>query len=161
MTTMTDEEATVLGSRAVNAGLRIVPGMKTLHARGKWSGGIVTGFDYDGKPVISTGLNEPFSPPSLTADLRDPGTKGHAVAQLREKYNDPGAYVAFEFVDGNEWAHEGWVFVRSNMTNDDIQEHPTEEEAIVAAFARARAANIAKLASRAERGVIQGSGGDR
>lgn len=30
-----------------------------------------------------------------------------------------------------------------------------------AAFARARARNIAKLASRAERGVIQGSGGDR
>ena len=31
----------------------------------------------------------------------------------------------------------------------------------VAAFARARARNIAKLTSRAERGVIQGSGGDR
>lgn len=30
-----------------------------------------------------------------------------------------------------------------------------------AAFARARAKNISKLASRAERGVIQGSGGDR
>ena len=30
-----------------------------------------------------------------------------------------------------------------------------------AAFARARAANIAKLTSRAERGVIQGSGGNR
>lgn len=30
-----------------------------------------------------------------------------------------------------------------------------------AAFARARVHNIAKLASRAERGVIQGSGGDR
>ena len=31
----------------------------------------------------------------------------------------------------------------------------------VAAFARARVHNIAKLTSRAERGVIQGSGGDR
>ena len=134
MTTMTDEEAIVLGSRAVNAGLRIVPGMKTLHARGKWSGGIVTGFDYDGKPAISTGLNEPFSPPDLTADLRDPGTKGHAVAQLRERHKDPHLYFAHDPLDGNEFVCDGWTLFHKDSTNEGFVGYPTEEEAIVAAF---------------------------
>ena len=138
MTTMTDEEATVLGSRAVNAGLRIVPGMKTLHARGKWSGGIVTGFDYDGKPAISTGLNEPFSPPDLTADLRDPGTKGHAVAQLRERTGNPELSTRCDF--GEDESGARWVswYVGSDEHGGLLTQAPvpcpTEEEAIVAAF---------------------------
>lgn len=123
MKTITDEEAFALGVRAAEAGLRIVPGMKTLHARAKWSGGVVTGLDYDGSPAISTGLGDPFSPPNLTADLRDPGTKGHAVAQLRERLQDP--------VLGPYWRTfpEGWS---TAATVDSA--YPTEEEAIVAAF---------------------------
>lgn len=132
MTTMTDEEAIVLGSRAVNAGLRIVPGMKTLHARNKWSGGIVTGFDYDGSPAISTGLEAPFSPQNLTADLSDPGTKGHAVAQLRERTGNPLFAVTGErskYPNTNDRDDLWWT---SPATPED--QYDSEEEAIIAAF---------------------------
>jgi len=96
---MTDQQAYEMGRRWVAAGFRIVPGTKTLHARTKWSGGIVTGFDYDGSPAISTGLDEPFSPQDLIPDPRDPGNKGHAVAQLRERMKDDTAHLVRNYDD--------------------------------------------------------------
>lgn len=132
METITDEEAFALGVRAAGAGLRIVSGMKTLHARNKWSGGIVTGFDYDGSPAISTGLDAPFSPPNLTADLRDPGTKGHAVAQLRERTGNPFFAVTgrrSEYTDPYD-AEDAWW----NSPAAPENTFESEEEAIVAAF---------------------------
>ncbi len=71
---------------------------------------------------------------SRKPDPRDPGNKGHAVAQLRERLNDPGAYVAHDFVDGNEFVEEGWTFVRTSMNSSDVVGHPTEEECLTAAL---------------------------
>lgn len=98
---MTDTEAFAMGRRWVAAGFRFIPGAKTMHTRRKWNGGIVTGYDYDGSPAISMGLDEPFSPDGLVPDPRDPGNKGHAVAQLRERLKDDTAHLVRNYYDGD------------------------------------------------------------
>lgn len=102
--------------------------------------------------------------------IRDKTPRDVAQAAFEDELGDVFWYMA---VLGWEKAQE-WFDPELHNVLWAANHDPDEELAAVlsnatnlgfdvsdAAFARARARNIAKLASRAERGVIQGSGGDR
>lgn len=102
--------------------------------------------------------------------IRDNTPRDVAQAALEDELGDVFWYMAvLEWEKAQDWFDADLHNVLWAANSD-----PDEELAAVlsnatdlgfdvsaAAFARARARNIAKLASRAERGVIQGSGGDR
>lgn len=133
MTTMTDEEAFALGMRGVEAGARHAIGMSAITRDGRF--GLIVGLGHDGARVLSQGVTTTRSRMDVAPDLRDPGTKGHAVAQLRERTGDSGFTTAYdEFRPG--MAGEWWVSCRATLAAlvDQNGPYPTEEEAIVAAF---------------------------
>lgn len=102
--------------------------------------------------------------------IRDRTPRDVAQAAFEDELGDVFWYMAvLEWEKAQEWFDSELHNVLWAANHD-----PDEELAAVlsnatdlgfdvsdAAFARARAKNIAKLTSRAERGVIQGSGGDR
>ncbi len=97
---MTDQQAYEMGRRWVAAGLTEQPGMAVLSvfATGLvWDCGVIIGSNCD-KPETSTGYIIRWG--ELVPDPRDPGNKGHAVAQLRERTGDPGLCVALRASDG-------------------------------------------------------------
>lgn len=139
MTTLTDEEAFALGVRAIRAGMtyRIgtailfwwkAPGGFALPRRrgvivdiGKGENDIRVD---DGSERVRCLWGHGNVP-----DLRDPGTKGHAVAQLRERMGNPFLVVECRVVPWNGAECPEWSFPLI-----DAGPCTTEEEAIVAAF---------------------------
>jgi hypothetical protein len=67
-------------------------------------------------------------------DPRDPGNKGHAVAQLRERLEDRHLYIAHDPLDGDEFLVKGWVLWHRHQTNEDLVGYSTEEDCITAAL---------------------------
>lgn len=143
MTTMTDEEAFAMGYRAIKAGMTYRIGTAILFwwkAPGGFMlprrrGVIVDIGKEEGDIRVDDGAERVRCRwgGGLVPDLRDPGTKGHAVAQLRERTGDPflSTYGRTR-LDSDEVPVVVW-----DVQSDDVDltaEHPTEEEAIVAAF---------------------------
>ena len=134
MTTMTDEEAFALGVRAVKAGFKPVRGCKDPAGNMLLSRIRTTGLSMDVWDVrVGQNIVYEFAP-----DLRDPGTKGHAVAQLRERTGDHELSTRCDF--GEDESGARWVswYVGSDEHGGLLTQAPvpcpTEEEAIVAAF---------------------------
>jgi len=148
MTTLTDEEAFALGVRAIRAGMtyRIgtailfwwkAPGGFALPRRrgvivdiGKGENDIRVD---DGSERVRCLWGHGNVP-----DLRDPGTKGHAIAQLRERTK--GAELSARCDVGKDEFGKRWTnwYVGSDEHGGLLTDAPepctTEEEAIVAAF---------------------------
>lgn len=86
-----DRDAFQLGKRACRAGMEPRPGIFTLGedgTAGLYDAGVITGFGHNDKVETSKGYLLSWGG-ELVPDLRDPGTKGHAIAQLRERTGDP------------------------------------------------------------------------
>lgn len=124
MTTMTDEEAFALGVRAVEARARHAIGMSAITRDGRF--GLIVGLGHDGVRVLSQGVTATRSRMDVVPDLRDPGTKGHAVAQLRGRTGDAGLCVARRSSDGM------WHMLKSD--GSWLGCGPTEEIAIIHTF---------------------------
>lgn len=141
MKTITIEEAYKFGQRAHSAGMRFAWGMVAIY----WNPGEEPATDlvvllktpedciYTAEATLMSELategstGNPVSGFSDTVpDLRDPGTKGHAVAQLRDRTGDDGLCVARRPSDGT------WHMLRSD--GSWLGFGPTEEEAIVHTF---------------------------
>lgn len=127
MTTMTDEEAFAIGVRGVEARARHAIGMSAITRDGRF--GLIVGIGHEGVRVLSQGVTTTRSRMDVVPDLRDPGTKGHAVAQLRERTGDPYMTVHCRLVPWNGAECPEWSF-----PSIDVGPCFTEEEAIVAAF---------------------------
>lgn len=129
MKTITDEEAFALGVRAAEAGARHTIGMSAITRDGRF--GLIVGLGHDGVRVLSQGTTTTRDRMDVVPDLRDPGTKGHAVAQLRERTGDPGLTInsrhRTHMLGLAPTALQWWA--DGSTTYSD-----TEEEAIVAAF---------------------------
>jgi len=87
MKTISDAEAFLLGARALQSGMRLALGNIVLTAH--HNTGIVVGFDGTDTLVMSMGATSPRAPGYVVPDLRDPGTKGHAMSQLRKRIGNP------------------------------------------------------------------------
>jgi hypothetical protein len=112
---MTDQQAFEMGLRWLDAGFK-------ASRRTKWM------------EQADTSDMPPNSP-----DPRDPGNKGHAVAQLRERTGDQ--YLTIQFHAGHSMQatpfHPGFVEPgawHAHVFNVRQGPHPTEEEAITAAL---------------------------
>lgn len=139
MRTITDEQAFALGVRAVKAGMQPGFGVAMLTHNMSRSAvsyrfhGVVTDI---GKESVRVTIGEDFEwniwsrdiaeEMIAVPDLRDPGTKGHAVAQLRERTRDEGLCVARRPSDRT------WHMLKSD--GSWLGCGPTEEDAIVHTF---------------------------
>lgn len=142
MTTISDEEAFALGVRAVGAGMQPGFGVAMLTRGGRhgaasfWFHGVVTDI---GQGSVRVAIGDDFElniwsqdvagKMIAVPDLRDPGTKGHAVAQLRERTGDPYLTVHCRLVPWNGAECPEWSF-----PSIDVGPCFTEEEAIVSTF---------------------------
>lgn len=119
---MNDQQAYEMGRRWVAAGFVPTRGSKDYLGRILLSGTFTPGLFMDvwNSIIGRDGANE-FVP-----DPRDPGNKGHAIAQLRERLKDPFVCLVFRFA-GAEW----WV---DTSTHDGLVKGETEEGAITAAL---------------------------
>lgn len=129
MTTLTDEEAFAFGVRAVEAGMHHAIGMSVLTRDGRF--GLIVGLGHEGVRVLSQGSASTRARTDVVPDLRDPGTKGHAVAQLRQRTEDPGLTInsrhRTHMLGLAPTALQWWADGSTAYCD-------TEEEAIVAAF---------------------------
>ena len=131
---MTNQQAYEMGCRWVAAGLTPSPGMAVLSvfATGLvWDCGVIIGSNCD-KPETSSGYIIRWG--ELVPDPRDPGNKGHAVAQLRERTGDPllSTYGRTR-IDDHDAPCVIWD-VRSDETDCTTDECLTEEDCITAAL---------------------------
>ena len=132
MTTMTDEEAFALGVRAIAAGMQPAEGIRIITVPIRQTGMM--------RELLGDSARFKMAPPRLDAehyvpDLRDPGTKGHAVAQLRERTGDPFLCTsASEYLSTNNATVVRWEVTSETHSCTPNQTYLTEEEAIVAAF---------------------------
>lgn len=140
---LSDEAAFALGVRALHLGLRPSVGMRAILCGTTPEGlvgwdpdWIVVRIDLGGEIKTHNGgyYKYPLLGKEIVPDFRDPGTKGHAVAQLRELAGDPGLHVrAADNQHQGGTCRMSWAVLGSGrrMFGDTAG---TEEEAVVAAF---------------------------
>lgn len=120
-----------LARRALAAGLRWAPGMRSVDGRR------VLAADDFGRVWTATGgggfwytSTEWEIPTGMIPDLDDPGTRGHLLEQVRERMGDPFAYCG-PVVTETAWKVWSWT-----VPGGEVASGITEAAALVAARER-------------------------